>query len=190
MKRIIFTSIFLFERIVNTIVLKYRNVKYHPSLLIKGIIKIYGHGDIQIGENVRINSKESANPGLGAYPKTVFSVQNGHLVIGNNVGISNVAITCTNKVVIGDNVLLGGGVKIYDTDFHSLNYEKRGNGTLIDVPKSKPIIINSNAFIGANSIILKGVTIGNRSIIGAGSVVTRDVPDDEIWAGNPAKKVR
>lgn len=50
--------------------------------------------------------------------------------------------------------------------------------------------IKDNAFIGAHSIILKGVTIGEKSIIGAGSVVARDVPDGEIWAGNPAKFIK
>lgn len=54
----------------------------------------------------------------------------------------------------------------------------------------KPVLIKDNAFIGAHSIILKGVTIGENSIIGAGSVVTKSVPDNQIWAGNPAKFIR
>ena len=53
-----------------------------------------------------------------------------------------------------------------------------------------PVVIKDNAFIGAKVIVLKGVTIGENSIIGAGSVVTRSVPDNEIWAGNPAKFIR
>ncbi|MNL65825.1 2,3,4,5-tetrahydropyridine-2,6-dicarboxylate N-acetyltransferase [compost metagenome] len=56
--------------------------------------------------------------------------------------------------------------------------------------KKEPIIIEQDVFIGANSIILKGVTIGARSIIGAGSIVTKNVPADEIWGGNPAKFIR
>lgn len=83
----------------------------------------------------------------------------------------------------------GGGVKLYDTDFHSISYEER-----IQKPdpgiKSKPILIKEGAFIGAHSIILKGVTVGRHSVIGAGSVVTKDIPDNEVWAGNPARFIR
>lgn len=56
--------------------------------------------------------------------------------------------------------------------------------------KTKPVIIKDGAFIGTDCIILKGVTIGEKSVIGAGSVVTKSVPDGEIWAGNPAKFIR
>lgn len=58
------------------------------------------------------------------------------------------------------------------------------------LPPAKSIYIEDGAFIGGNSIILKGVKIGKNSVVGAGSVVTRDIPDGEIWAGNPARKIR
>ena len=86
-------------------------------------------------------------------------------------------------------VLLGGGVKIMDSDAHSLDYEKRGKGHQIDIPMTKPVTIGDDVFVGANAMILKGVTIGQRAIIGAGSVVTKNVPAGEIWAGNPARKI-
>ena len=151
-------------------------------------MKIYGRGRITIGKNVLINSKESANPGMGCYPKTVFCVPTGELEIGDDVGMSSVSIFCAERVRIGSHVLLGGGVKIMDSDAHSLDYEKRGKGGL-DIPVTKPIRIGDHAFVGANAMILKGVTIGSKAIIGAGSVVTHDVPDGEIWAGNPARKI-
>lgn len=56
--------------------------------------------------------------------------------------------------------------------------------------KSKPILIKEGAFIGAHSIVLKGVTIGKYSVIGAGSVITKDIPDNEVWAGNPARFIK
>ena len=59
-----------------------------------------------------------------------------------------------------------------------------------DHPKTAEVKIGNNVFIGANTIVLKGVTIGDRSIIGAGSVVTKNIPEDEIWGGNPAKFIR
>jgi acetyltransferase-like isoleucine patch superfamily enzyme len=55
---------------------------------------------------------------------------------------------------------------------------------------TKPVVIRDGAFIGAHTIVLKGVTIGERSVVGAGSVVTKDIPDGEIWAGNPARFIR
>lgn len=56
--------------------------------------------------------------------------------------------------------------------------------------KSKPILIKEGAFIGAHAIVLKGVTIGKYSVIGAGSVITKDIPDNEVWAGNPARFIK
>lgn len=89
--------------------------------------------------------------------------------------------------MICNNVLIGGNVKIYDTDFHWVDYNKR---IITEGGKSTEVVIKDGFFIGAHSIILKSVIIGERSVIGAGSVVTKDIPDDELWAGNPAKFVR
>ena len=83
----------------------------------------------------------------------------------------------------------GGNVFIWDTDFHPLNFiDRRKNDYTATISAS--INVEDDVFIGANSIILKGVSIGKRSIIGAGSIVTKNVPNDEIWAGNPAKFIR
>ena len=113
------------------------------------------------------------------------------LSIGDNVGMSDVTITCHQKISIGNNVLLGVGVQIRDTDNHSLNPEHRKENKLDwENKKTSPIVINVSAFIGAYSFILKGVTIGKNVIVGAGSVVTKNIPDNEIWAGNPARFVR
>lgn len=160
------------------------------NLQINGRIKIHGDGAFVIGNNVRINSSESSNP-IGGMEHTILVANApGRLEIGNNVGISNSAIVCRNSIVIEENVKLGGNVKIYDTDFHALNSAVRSSDADRDAARSAPILIKKNAFIGAHSIILKGVTIGEGAIIGAGSVVTKNVGDYEIWAGNPAKLVR
>jgi acetyltransferase-like isoleucine patch superfamily enzyme len=85
--------------------------------------------------------------------------------------------------------MIGGSTKIWDTDFHPLRADTR-----VDNPnegyKSRPIIIGSNVFIGGFSIILKGTSIGDGSIIGAGSVVSGIIPSGEIWAGNPARFIK
>lgn len=189
MRSILLKMIYYWERMLNLFTLRRKKVVFDKSIRFHGVMKVYGRGQVRIGKNVLINSKESANPGMGCYPKTVFNVPTGSLTIGDEVGMSSVAIACAERVTIGNHVLLGGGVKIMDSDAHSLDYEKRGKGYKIDIPVSKPVTIGDYAFVGANAMILKGVTIGEKAIIGAGSVVTKDVPAGEVWAGNPAKKV-
>lgn len=84
-----------------------------------------------------------------------------------------------------------GGIKIYDTDFHSVNADIRRNHKQDMASKRMAkVTIEHDAFIGAGSIVLKGVTIGAGAVIGAGSVVTKSVPAGEIWAGNPARFIR
>lgn len=86
-------------------------------------------------------------------------------------------------MIIGNNVLIGSGCVICDSDAHPIHPSERQNHELT---KSSPIIIGNDVFIGARSIILKGVTIGEGAVIGAGSVVTKDVPSMCVYAGNPA----
>ena len=126
----------------------------------------------------------------GGGHKTIFSFgPEAHILIGDNVGISNSCFRIRKGITIGDNVNIGGDCKFYDSDMHSVEYEYR-----ISCPdthtKIEPIIIEEGVWIGAHSIILKGVRIGKRSVIGAGSVVTHNIPENEIWAGNPARFLR
>lgn len=180
---------FLYRKInnlVNTVYLKVKRVKYDNTLKINGRIYIAGSGkNIFIGKNVKINTGKRANP-IGGDTRAILS---GNIIIGNNVGISNSALIGRREIKIEDNVMIGGGTKIYDTDFHSIEFEKRINEPDTGI-KCKEIKIENGAFIGAHSIILKGVTIGAMSIVGAGSVVTHDIPPNEIWAGNPARFIR
>ncbi|MEL6918955.1 MAG: acyltransferase [Bacteroidota bacterium] len=171
------------------VLFKFKNIKYKEKPHINGKLRIYKSGLIKLGKQVKINSGARYNP-IGGDLRTVFSVNKGaSLEIGDFTGISNTAIVCRNHIKIGDYVRIGGGTKIYDTDFHSLDYLQRCDKTK-DIPVSKPVVIKDYAFIGAHSIILKGVTIGTKSIIGASSVVTKSVPDGEIWAGNPARFIK
>jgi len=96
---------------------------------------------------------------------------------------------CMQLVSIEDDVLLGGDSKVYDTDFHSLSAEQRGQPGNPGV-RTAPVIVHRRAFIGGHSILLKGTTIGEEAIVGAGSVVRADVPDHQVWTGNPAALVR
>ena len=147
-------------------------------------------GGITIGNNVRINSSRNYNPIGNGLRTTIELLPGGSLKIGNNVGFSNTTIVCSREVSIGDYVDIGDNVKIYDTDFHSLNPFLRSSKNDYNKAAKKKISISDHSFIGTNTIILKGSKIGKCSIIGAGSIVTGTIPDYEIWGGNPARFIR
>lgn len=109
-----------------------------------------------------------------------------NIKLGKNVLINYdcVLLDC-GEISIGDNVLIGPGVKIVTAD-HPLEAEKRRDWEVF----CAPIRIEEDVWIGAGAVILSGVTIGARSVIGAGSIVTKDVPSDTIVAGNPARVIR
>ncbi len=179
----------MINSMLNFMIFKLKKVDKGENIKIRGRISIHGHGKITFGNDVNIISTPSINP-IGGNPKAYFQAEkDGAIIVGNNVGMTAPAITAFRNVTIEDNVMLGRSVQIYDTDFHSLDYSIRISGGK-EGAISKPITIKEGAFIGAHCIILKGLTIGRHSIIGAGSVVTKNVPDNEIWAGNPARFIR
>lgn len=142
---------------------------------------------VSIGDDFTIESYSDQS----WYCKTEIYVREGaELIINDHVGLNGVMIFCQNKITIGNNASIGGACRIFDTDHHSLDPFERRDPVLNGNCKTAPVIIGDDVFIGTNSLILKGVTIGNRSVIGAGSVVTKDIPADEIWGGNPAKFIR
>ena len=104
--------------------------------------------------------------------------------------MSNTVIVATRLVEIGNNVMIGGGATIVDCDFHSMDYNHWFSGKDEENMVSRPVIIGNNVFIGTNATILKGVSIGDGAVIGAGAVVTRNIPKNEIWGGNPARFIK
>jgi len=166
------------------------DVKILRGFSVAGFMKVHvtRRGRVRIGSNFKVNS---GNHNLiGRQQSTIFWVE-GDLSLGDNVGMSATAIICTHNIIIGNNVTIGGNTVIYDTDFHNLDPLLRRN-KFIDKKSSikLPVVIEDDVFIGAHSTILKGVTIGHSSIIGACSVVTKSVPANEIWGGNPAKFIK
>jgi acetyltransferase-like isoleucine patch superfamily enzyme len=136
-----------------------------------------------------------------------FESGNGKVDIGNRVYIGGSTIICRSKIEFGNNIFVAWGAYFYDHDSHSLDYQDRQRDItqqLIDyrkgesfiknknwdVVKNTPITICDNAWIGMNAIILKGVTIGEGAIVGAGSVVTKSVPAWTLVAGNPARVIK
>jgi acetyltransferase-like isoleucine patch superfamily enzyme len=180
---------FALAKIYNFFSLKASDVTYNSYPVLSGRLLIKGKGKIMLGNSVRINSSLNSNP-VGLVTQSVlFAYENAEIVIGNNVGISNSLLCSMNSVVIEDDVLVGGGAQIFDNDFHSILFVHRIQKPDTNINIS-PVKIQRGAFIGCNSIIGKGVTVGERSIVAAGSVVVKSIPPDEIWGGNPARFIK
>jgi acetyltransferase-like isoleucine patch superfamily enzyme len=108
------------------------------------------------------------------------------LIKGNGCSLVNTLFDGFAQITLGDNVFFGHDCKVL-TGGH--NYTKIGNDRKT-TGKHKPINIKDGVWVASGSIILGGVTIGKNSVIGAGSIVTKDIPDNELWAGNPAKFIK
>ncbi|WP_348983256.1 acyltransferase [Motilimonas sp. E26] len=163
--------------------LSLHGVTYGSKLKGKSVI-ISNIGNIKIGNNVNLNSFPDGEPfktGLQAHCK------DSKISIGNNCLLNGTRIHCRTQVSIEDNCMFGPGCKIVDNDSHrtSIDVMKRR-----EPPESSPIIIRNNVWVGMNSLILKGVEIGENSIVAANSVVTKSVPKNTLVAGNPARIIK
>lgn len=177
--------IILYSLPLNYLRLLLNGVKVGIGFRCCGNLFVRNGGEMILGKNISINSHRIADP-IGGDTKTILICGNGgKLILHDGVSMSNACLFASKHIEIGEQTCIGGGVKIYDSDFHSILPEKRLNGNA-DVP-TNPIIIGKRVFIGGHSIILKGVIIGDDSVIGAGSVVTKNIPCGEVWAGNPAR---
>ena len=146
------------------------------------VIKNIQGATITIGEDVTLNNESKYNP-IGIIQPCVINTvcPDALIVIGNRVGISGSTISAATSIVIGDDTLVGSGVLIMDTDFHSR--EETGLWGHDALVSSKPVKIGKRVFIGARAIILKGVTIGDDAVIAAGAVVTKDVSSGVLFKG-------
>ena len=162
----------------------------HVKLIGWPFIFRFPGSEIEIGSGCIIRSNFWSNL-IGLYQRTVIIAKRGGSVrIGENVGISGATIYAWNSIKIGDNTLIGANCKILDSDLHPIDPADRLKTDYSEYVKTAPTEIGKNCFIGCNSLILKGVSIGDNSVIGAGSVVTKSIPANVIAAGNPAKVVR
>ena len=144
-----------------------------------------GKGKISFGINNQI----------GYYPSPYFF--NGYchieartisskILFGNNITVNNnLVLIAEKKIIIEDNVIIGTNVEIIDSDFHNTSRERLGMNH-----KSSPVKIKSNVWIGSNVKVLKGVTVGKNSIISNSAVVIKDVPENVIVGGIPAKVIK
>lgn len=174
---------------INRMILKAHGVVFGKNLQIPGKVSwLIGGARISIGDNFYFSSGDAVNPMTSNLQGAVYVEPGAELTIGNNVGMSSTRFWVHDSVAVGDNVKIGACVLITDTDAHPMDYKVRRTSN--EGTKSAPIVIEDDVWVGAHSIILKGVTIGARSIIGAGSVVTKSIPADCVAAGNPCKVLK
>lgn len=174
---------------INRMILKTHGVEFGKNLQIPGKVSWLIRGSrITIGDNFYLSSGNGVNPIASNLQADVYVEPGATLTIGNNVGMSSTRLWIHESARIGNNVKNGGCVLITDTDAHPMDYVARRSSN--DGTKSAPVVIEDDVWVGAHCIILKGVTIGARSIIGAGSVVTKSIPTDCVAAGNPCKVIK
>lgn len=163
--------------------LKWNGVKTNGLVFTGGSLFVSRakNSTISIGRGCRFMSKECGNL-IGLNHRCMLStVDSAKLVIGDRCSFSGVALRCFGDITLGDNVRVGANTTIISGDAHQ-DDPRAG--------KNKPINIEDNVWIGSNVMILKGVTIGRNSVVGAGSIVTRSVPENVVAAGNPCKVIK
>ena len=153
------------------------------------ILQRHTDSTLTLGPGAELRSTARSNP-LGPSHPCILSTRaaGARLTIGPEFGMTGGAVVCAERVTIGARVTVGCNTVIADTDFHPLAADVRQSAPLDGA--TAPVTIEDDVFIGMQALILKGVTLGAGCVVGAGSVVTRDVPPDTVVAGNPAQVVR
>lgn len=159
---------------------------YSGTPTIRQPVLFIGDGEIKFGNNNNLGYFPSPFYYSG-YCHIEARRKKSQIIFTDNIHINNnLVIISENRVEIGSNVLIGTNVEIYDSDFHSTNTKRFGEKNY----RTAPVKIGDNVWIGSNVKILKGVEIGENSVISNGSIVTKSIPPDAIAGGIPAKKIK
>ena len=185
-------------KLLNKLYFRLKGIRFGKNMQVYNAVYITGaRGKITIGDHFHFTSGDCINPICRNIRGCIHTdSEQSEIVIGNHVAISSACIWIQKRLTIGNHVSIGGNCLILDTDVHQLDFcVRRGENAedstdYTSMVQSAPVVIEDDVWIGANCQILKGVTIGARSVIGAGSVVTRSIPSDCIAAGNPCKVIR
>ena len=187
-----------FYPMYNQILFKLNNVHHGKNFKVFNKIYLIGKGTIRIGNDFMFTSGDCINPISRNLRGCIYTEQDAQITMGDRVGISSSSFWISKELTIGNDVKIGADTLIIDTDSHQIDYRLRKKFPhnqeeahfLNSQIHSAPITIEDDVWIGAKCIILKGVTIGARSIIGANSVVTKDIPINCIAAGNPCTIIK
>ena len=189
----------LFYKVWNILRFRMLGIKYGHHLSVYNRVDIIGLGNIIIGDDFNFRSGSGINPICrNIHGAMCVPFKGSKIVIGDRVGISSACLWAENLIKIGNDVNIGGDSIIIDHDAHPHSFlERRRNyvskvtdEVLCNKIPSAPVVIDDDVWIGARCQILKGVHIGARSIIAAGSVVTKDIPSDVIAGGNPCRVIK
>ncbi len=143
---------------------------------------------MRIGANCEFRSARWSNMvGINRPCMLSTMAEGAVLEVGEGCGFSGAVIGCAARIVLGRRVMCGANVTITDTDWHPLDWRTRAEGRTGPVAA---VSIGDDVWLGLNCTVLKGVTIGRRTVVGAGSIVSRDLPDGVIAAGAPAVPIR
>ena len=163
-----------------------RNVR----MMGRSVIRTRRRGEIILHDGVILNSCVNSNPVGLVNPTMLDTLFGGKIEIFENTGASSVVISSASSVKIGRHCMIGGNVRIFDHDFHPLEWEARRPPQDMSRLRKKNVEIGDDCFIGTNAIILKGTKLGDRTIVAAGSVVFGlEAPEGSLVRGNPAKVV-
>jgi len=174
-------------------------IQYGKHLKVFGHIYLKGRGRVIIGDDFVYNSGRCYNPINRNIKGAFYTIsRQSQIIIGNNVGISGSCLWAQKKIQIGNNVNIGGDCLIIDNDAHPHDYLKRRVGYLekvgwesfLNEVPAAPIVIEDDVWVGSRCQVLKGVHIGARSIIAAGSIVTKDIPSDVLAGGIPCRVIK
>lgn len=166
--------------------LKRKGCQLGPGVIVNGLpyVRRKGSGRIELGDGVNINAARWGN-WLGTPGAMILNAEDGAVLkLGTRSGISSSQLIANIGIEVGEDSLIGAGCLICDSDMHEVPLDS-GNGI-----RKAPIKIGNRVFIGARCIVLKGVTIGDGAVVGAGSVVVSDIPAGVLVAGNPARVVK
>ena len=173
----------IFSTITAKIKLKLWGIVYGEGIRTIGRIIVFRtpKSVIRIGNHCVFNSSSKLNfRGINHPCILQTGTKHARITIGDHVEMSGCSIVCNDSVIIGNNVLFGANCQIGDRDGHQDRYAS----------KPAPIIIEDGVWLGMNVTVLKGVTIGKNTIIGANSLVTKDIPANCIAAGSPCKVIK
>jgi len=145
---------------------------------------IRGLGRIRIGRGVNLSGR-SCFYFLRGMPESPSLEFGDRVFVGNGCTFS-----VAKQISVGSDCLIAAGVRVHDNDGHPLDAARRIAGDPLTPEETAPVVIEDGVWVGADSVILKGVRIGRHSVVGAGSIVTGDIPPDSLAAGNPAKVIR
>lgn len=152
------------------------------------ILQKHRKSTLVLSDGLTLRSSPRSNPLVPQQPCVLSTRAAGSVLrVGRDCGFTGAVVVAQERIEIGDRVLLGANVVITDTDFHPLDPEERRLHP--ERGRSAPVIIEDDVFIGMQAVVLKGVRIGRGAVVGACSVVTRDVPPYAIVAGNPARVI-